>query len=290
MKTASLLTLALLASLAAAAPAWADSGDYDNARVQVDNNQVRTNNFHNTGSVYQPTPDTFSYSGPFGTHYSLTEPGLTTATVHVAVPVYINAVPSSAKRMVSALNTSWYDNLTINNAAYTGQTGTMTFDVRFDGDITWSGENGLLFMEDRFYVNGNLAVDLSGISYYEGHTGLQNYDYFNGAWSHHQTYTVNTSFVYGQPISLGEDAIFWSENTNYHSQSGGYGNYDGTFTTAWNGNLHVTAPNSSPDTSFTPSSSSGTDYSVPMAAPEPSQMALLVFGAAGLVMRRHRRN
>ena len=288
MKTASLPTLALLASLAAAAPAGADSGDYDNARVQVDNNQVRTNNFHNTGSVYQPTPDTFSYSGPFGTHYSLTEPGLTTATVHVAVPVYNNASPTPAKRMVSALNTSWYDTLTIGNAAYTGQTGTLSFDVRFDADITWSGENSQLYMEDRFYVNGNLAVDLSGISYGAGHNGLQ--DYYPGAFSHHQTYTVNTSFVYGQPISLGEDAIFWSVNTNYISQSGGYGNYDGTFTTAWNGNLQVTAPDSSPDTSYTPSSSSGTDYSVPMAAPEPSQMTLLVFGAAGLVMRRHRRN
>ena len=287
MKTTSLLTLSLLASLTTAAPAWADSGAYDNALVQVDSDFHRTNTFHNSGSVYQPTPDTFSYSGALATHYSLTEPGLTTASVHVALPTYDYTV-NNRKRVWSKLNTSWFDTLTINNAAYTGQTGMLNFDVRFDGDITWSGENSLLLMEDHFYVNGNEVLDpTGGISYGAGHNGLQDY-YPGGTWSNHQTYTVSTSFIYGQAISLGEDTVFWSVNTNYISQSGGFATYDGTFTSSWAGNLLVTAPDSSSDTSFTPASSSGTDYSMPVAAPEPGSLAMLVIGLAPFALLRRR--
>ena len=92
------------------------------------------------------------------------------------------------------------------------------------------------------------------------------------------------NFVYGQPIGLQEDRFFGLGQMSNHG-SHHFATYDGTETTQWLGVTLVSAPDTSPDTTYTTTSSSGTDFTGAV-APEPTSLTLLLCGLAPFALRR----
>ena len=268
------IAIVLLTSLATAASAWADFGDVNQVAIFDIPGPTR---HHHLGAPYQQTPDYWTDSSPYFSTSALVRPGFSTGTLSANAPTY--AGRGTNHYISNTSRTSWFDTLTIDNPAFTGQTGALTIDVRFDGDISWAGDAQNCYMEDIYYLNG-AATNL--VDYTVGHNGVDGYT--TSPWSLHQTFHLTTNFVYGQPIGLQEDRYFGvgqSRNTG----NAQFASYDGTETTQWLGVTLVSAPDTSPDTTYTTTSSSGTDFTGAV-APEPTSLTLLLCGLAPFALRR----
>lgn len=229
------------------------------------------------GTGIPPAYNQTSPTGPLGTSLSAPYGNVSGTFGFGAIDIQATATEDNQGFNNAGANGDWSDTLTINDPALTGLQGVARFTYHLSGSVNATTAG----LED---VNSSFSLTLPSGANYQGGYYSNNNGYQGYQVSDLGTVTDDVGFTFGTPFDIsvgfgGGVSILWD-----HQTSAG----DVSLSLRAGGLTILSGSNPVDPSSYTTSSTSGTDYAVP--APEPSTLTALLGGVGMLLgFRRGKR-